>query len=220
VDRASAITGDDTKKNTTWVDVKALERTRAANTPGTQEYKDAQANKDHLGAWQREFLLLTHFLPMSNDLIGAWVKLQDDGTHDGKYDINDGQSHREEMRKRLEQEKPVPRSSGPKHYQDHSRGGVRGGRTSSSGRGGGVIGTRGRGHAVVSSSRSTPAAPVATTTYTRNNHINNHRIRGRGAPLPTLVEEAPSRRPQPRHPAPVVSAVTTNLQVPRQRQAL
>ena len=58
MDRASAITGADTKKNTHWVDVKALERTRAANTPGTKEYKEAQANKDHLNAWQRELLLL------------------------------------------------------------------------------------------------------------------------------------------------------------------
>ncbi|MCJ1244449.1 hypothetical protein MMC30_001647 [Trapelia coarctata] len=203
VDRASAITGDDTRKNTNWVDIQALERTRAANTPGTQEYKDAQANKDHINAWQR-----------------AWKNLKDDGTHDGKYDINDGQSHREEMRKRLEQDGTITRSSGTNYYQDRSRGGVRGGRSSSSGRGGGVIGTRGRDNAVASSSRSSPGPSPAAFPNTQNNHTTIHSLRGRGAPLSTLIEETPSRRHQTRQPAPVISAVSSNLQVPRQRQAL
>lgn len=65
MDRASAVTGVDTRKNTHWVDVNALDRARAANIPGTKEHEEAEKNKEGINAWQRECLYLAQVLLLS-----------------------------------------------------------------------------------------------------------------------------------------------------------
>jgi hypothetical protein len=62
LDRASYITGADSKGNSRRVDVKALERTLRVNTPGTSEYKEAQLNREGINAWRRESQYLVNVM--------------------------------------------------------------------------------------------------------------------------------------------------------------
>ena len=140
--------------------------------------------------------------------------LQHDGANDGKEDIGGGQTHRDQLLREQAEERARLASrfnSG------------RGGRTRGGGRGGGVIGTRGRGDYVKSSSREVPVVPPPSPTTRQASRgrsgtkLSNPILPSsrRTSPGNRAVHQAPRR--QSLHPRSTVNIPSTAERVGVQR---
>ncbi|MCJ1377675.1 hypothetical protein MMC17_000771 [Xylographa soralifera] len=165
LNRASFVTAADFARNSRPVNVAALEQGRAFRRPGTAAYTAAQENQGQLSAWTN-----------------AYVELRDDGADDRKAVLDNGQGHRTVMMQMLQQPGPFA----------GNRGGGQGGRAHGSGRGGGVMGTRGRGNQMVSSSHQQHASQEP------NLQANQSNTASQSLAIPTVTDRRAALS-SPRH---------------------